>query len=116
MIKLKRAYETPSKKDGKRILVERLWSRGISKESAKIQAWLKELAPSAELRKWYQHDVSKWDEFQKRYQKELETKEELINELEQILVNDIVTFIYAARDEEHNSASVLKMYIENRKK
>ncbi|QQS45183.1 MAG: DUF488 family protein [Acidobacteriota bacterium] len=116
MIKLKRAYETPSKKDGKRILVERLWPRGISKESAKIQAWLKELAPSAELRKWYQHDVSKWDEFQKRYQKELETKEELINELEQILVNDIVTFIYAARDEEHNSASVLKMYIENRKK
>jgi uncharacterized protein YeaO (DUF488 family) len=115
MIKLKRAYESPSKNDGQRILVERLWPRGVSKEKAKIQLWLKELAPSAELRKWYQHDVSKWDEFQKRYQKELAKKEEMIKDLEKILSKSSVTFVYAARNEEHNSALVLKGYIEDRK-
>jgi len=115
MIKLKRAYDPPSKNDGQRVLVERLWPRGVSKEKAKIQAWLKELAPSAELRKWYQHDISKWEEFQKRYVKELRKKEEKIKELEEILANGIVTFVYAARDEEHNSAVALKKYIEGRK-
>src|SRR5215468_3512542 len=116
MIKLKRAYDPPSKNDGQRVLVERLWPRGVSKEKAKIQAWLKELAPSAELRKWYQHDVSKWEEFQKRYEKELGAKEEMIEELEKIAAKSVVTFVYAARDEEHNSAVVLKKYIEGRKR
>src|SRR5215813_9596261 len=115
MIKLKRAYDPPGKNDGQRVLVERLWPRGVSKEKAKIQAWLKELAPSAELRKLYKHDISKWEEFQKRYEKELRKKEEKIKELEEILANGIVTFVYAARDEEHNSAVVLKKYIEGRK-
>ena len=116
MIKLKRAYEPPNKKDGQRVLVERLWPRGISKDDAKIQVWFKELAPSAELRKWYQHDVSKWEEFQKRYEKELGAKEEMIEELEKIAAKSVVTFVYAARDEEHNSAVVLKKYIEGRKR
>jgi len=116
MIKLKRVYETPGSNDGKRILVERLWPRGVSKVSANIQVWLKDLAPSAELRKWYQHDISKWEEFQKRYHKELETKEEMIIELERIAIKEIITFVYAARDEEHNSALVLKKYIDSRMK
>ena len=78
MIKLKRAYEKPSRDDGSRILVERLWPRGLTKERAAVDLWLKEVAPSPELRKWFGHDPAKWEQFQKRYWKELEEKEEAV--------------------------------------
>src|SRR5262249_28318575 len=111
MIKLKRVYEAPSEDDGSRILVERLWPRGISKEKAKVDEWLKELAPSPELRKWFQHDPAKWQEFQKRYRNELDENKELVKELKRRARGKTVTFVYAARDEEHNSAVLLKEYI-----
>jgi uncharacterized protein YeaO (DUF488 family) len=116
MIKLKRAYDTPSKSDGRRILVERLWPRGVSKEKANVHLWLKEVAPSAELRKWYKHDLSKWEEFQRRYRGELAKKGDMIKEIEQMAVKGPVTFVYAAHDENHNSAWVLKNYIESKKR
>jgi len=110
-IKLKRAYEKPAKSDGFRILVERLWPRGVSKEKANIDLWMKEIAPSTELRKWYSHDVEKWPEFEKRYKQELKENRDPIAELKSIVREKDVTFIYAAHDEEHNSAVVLKEYI-----
>ena len=110
-IKLKRAYEKPEKSDGSRILVERLWPRGVTKEEAEIDLWMKDIAPSAELRKWYIHDVEKWPEFQKRYRKELTANKELVNDLK-TRAKKTVTFVYAAKDEEHNSAVVLKDFIE----
>jgi uncharacterized protein YeaO (DUF488 family) len=110
-IKLKRAYEKPEKSDGSRILVERLWPRGVTKEEADIDLWMKDIAPSAELRKWYSHDVEKWPEFQKRYRKELTANKELVNDLK-TRAKKTVTFVYAAKDEEHNSAVVLKDFIE----
>jgi uncharacterized protein YeaO (DUF488 family) len=110
-IKLKRAYEKPEKSDGSRILVERLWPRGVTKEEAEIDLWMKDIAPSAELRKWYSHDVEKWPEFQKRYRKELTANKELVNDLK-TRAKKTVTFVYAAKDEEHNSAVVLKDFIE----
>lgn len=111
MIKLKRIYEAPSDDDGFRILVERLWPRGISKEKAKVDEWLKELSPSPVLRKWFGHDPARWEEFQTRYQKELSQNEELAKELKRKARGKTVTFVYAARDEEHNSARLLKDFL-----
>src|SRR5512139_2924996 len=111
MIRIKRIYEESSKEDGFRILVERLWPRGISKERANIQLWLKEVAPSPELRNWYGHDVAKWIEFKKRYQQELKGKEVMLKEITRQAEKGTVTFVYAARDEEHNSTLVLKEYL-----
>jgi len=111
MIKLKRAYEAASDDDGVRILVERLWPRGISKEKARIDEWLKELSPSPELRKWFGHDPEKWDEFQKRYRKELDQNQEMAKDLKRRAHGKTITFVYAARDEEHNSALLLKEYL-----
>jgi uncharacterized protein YeaO (DUF488 family) len=112
MIQLKRAYEPPDDQDHFRILVERLWPRGLSKSRAQIDLWLKEVAPSPDLRKWYSHDISKWAEFQERYTVELHHNP-AVEELRQILKEkDAVTFIYAAHDEEHNSAKVLKAFLE----
>lgn len=113
MIKLKRVYEPPSEDDGIRILVERLWPRGISKEKAKVDEWLKEIAPSQELRKWFQHDPAKWNEFQERYRKELDQNQELVSDLKQKIKRKTVTFVYAASDEERNSALLLKNYLKN---
>jgi len=110
-IKLKRAYDKPSKDDGQRILVERLWPRGLTKEKAEIGLWMKEIAPSGELRKWYNHEMSKWPEFKKRYMKELKGKKELVSTLA-AMAGKTVTFVYAASDENHNSALVLKELIE----
>jgi uncharacterized protein YeaO (DUF488 family) len=112
MIKLKRVYEEPARKDGFRILVERLWPRGVRKEKANIQLWAKEIAPSAGLRKWYGHDLAKWKEFKKRYWQELEGKEESLAEIRSRARRRTVTFVYAARDEEHNSAMALKEFLE----
>jgi uncharacterized protein YeaO (DUF488 family) len=111
-IRLKRAYEPRSEDDGLRILVERLWPRGLTKGKAAIDYWVKELSPSPELRKWYGHDVAKWDEFRARYRAELDRKPEPIAELLERIGAGPVTFIYAAKDEAHNSALVLKQYVE----
>jgi len=113
MIQLKRAYDPPAKEDGIRILVERLWPRGISKDRAQIDLWLKDVAPSPELRTWYSHDVAKWEQFRRRYYEELTSKQDLISVLKQKDKAGMVTFVFAARDEEHNSALALKEYIES---
>ena len=112
MIKLKRAYEKPSRDDGSRILVERLWPRGLTKERAAVDLWLKEVAPSPELRKWFGHDPAKWEQFQKRYWKELEEKEAAVQLLKQKSKQGTVTLVYAARDEEHTGALALKRFLE----
>jgi len=112
MIKLKRAYEKPARDDGERILVERLWPRGLTKLQAKVDLWLKEVAPSTELRKWFGHDPDRWDEFRRRYQKELKGKDDLIKLLKRKAKAGTITLIYAARDEERNGALVLKQFLQ----
>jgi uncharacterized protein YeaO (DUF488 family) len=112
MIKLKRAYEKPAKDDGERILVERLWPRGVTKEQAKLDLWLKEIAPSAELRKWFGHDPDKWVEFRRRYLKELGQKADLIKLLKRKAKEGTITLVYAARDEAHNGALVLQQLLQ----
>jgi uncharacterized protein YeaO (DUF488 family) len=112
MIKLKRAYENHSREDGERILVERLWPRGLTKLKAKIDLWLKDVAPSTELRRWFGHDPEKWNEFRQRYQEELKQKDELIKRLKRKAKAGTITLIYAARDEEHNGALVLKQFLQ----
>lgn len=114
-IKLKRAYEKVEKQDGLRILVERLWPRGVSKEAAAIDLWLKDVAPSKELRQWFNHEVDKWPEFRTRYHAELNVKGDLLLLLRHRCTEGTVTFVYAASDEEHNSALVLKESIERMK-
>ncbi len=110
---LKRAYEAPSAKDGKRILVERLWPRGLKKQNAKVDEWLKDIAPSRELRTWYSHDPAKWLEFRKRYWTELGTKKELINKLRDEAKHNRITFLFGSKEEKLNSAAALKEYIES---
>ncbi len=109
MVRIKRVYEGASPRDGRRILVDRLWPRGIKKENAALDEWLKEIAPSNELRKWFGHDPSRWQEFRKQYKKELAAKHELIEKLRrEAAAGRGVTLLYAARDEVHNNAVVLK--------
>jgi len=112
MIKLKRAYEPAARGDGERILVERLWPRGISKDRAKIDLWLKDVAPSTQLRKWFGHDPDRWEQFRRRYAAELKDKIDLLKMLKQKAKKGPVTFVYAARDEEHNGALALKQVVE----
>jgi uncharacterized protein YeaO (DUF488 family) len=112
MIRLKRAYEAASADDGLRILVERLWPRGVSKQKARIDLWLKDLAPSTELRQWYGHDPARWPQFRKRYQAELKAKGDVLALLGYAAEGRTVTFVYAAADEERNSAVVLKELLE----
>jgi uncharacterized protein YeaO (DUF488 family) len=116
MIKLKRAYTPAAPDDGIRILVERLWPRGVSKQKAQIDLWLKDLAPSSVLRKWYGHDPAKWPLFRKRYCIELKDHGNLLTLLKLVTQVRPVTFIYAASDEERNSALVLKQVLERGKK
>src|SRR6185503_19079774 len=101
MIRLKRVYEKPSRKDGVRILVDRLWPRGLTKERAAVTLWLKDVAPSSELRKWFGHDPVKWKEFQVRYRKELRQKKDVLKLLKQKSEERTVTLVYGARDEQH---------------
>jgi uncharacterized protein YeaO (DUF488 family) len=112
MIKLKRAYEEPAPADGLRVLVERLWPRGLSKKKAAVALWLKDAAPSTQLRQWFGHDPAKWKEFRRRYTAELKGKGDLLRLLKYRAGEGPVTFVYAARDAEHNSAVVLKEYLE----
>ena len=106
-MKIKRVYEKPEKEDGFRILVDRLWPRGLTKDKASIDLWLKEIAPSTELRKWFGHDPEKWEEFKKRYLPELKENEEPMDRLREQMKKENVTLVYAARDETHNEAIVL---------
>ncbi|MCH8021997.1 DUF488 family protein [candidate division KSB1 bacterium] len=114
MLKLKRVYETPNSEDGVRILVERLWPRGLTKERAKIDIWLKDIAPSTELRKWYNHIPERWPEFQKRYQLELEENYNVVRGLKKKVDTTDVTLIFAAKDAARNSAVVLKNHLEKK--
>ena len=107
-VKLKRAYDAPLADDGKRILVDRLWPRGVSKAEAAIEQWMKEIAPSTELRKWFGHDPAKWVEFCRRYREELRRNGELLGELRSLARKGTVTVVYSARDEAHNDAIVLR--------
>lgn len=108
MIQLKRVYEPYSEKDGYRVLVDRLWPRGVSKEKAHLSLWLKEIAPSTQLRKWFGHDPKKWEEFMKRYKEELVNKKELTTQLKNLeKEHKQMTLLYGAKDTEHNEALVL---------
>ncbi len=108
MIILRRVYEPYSKKDGYRVLVDRLWPRGLTKEKARLDLWLKEIAPSTELRKWFNHDTKKWSEFKKKYRVELKENKEAVLILRQAVKKyPIVTILYGARDEAHNEAIVI---------
>jgi uncharacterized protein YeaO (DUF488 family) len=116
MIRVKRIYDPAEKEDGFRILVDRLWPRGLSEDKRKIDLWLKEIAPSNELRKWFAHDPAKWDEFQRKYEEELQTKRELLHELEQLeREKKIVTLLYSAKDEMHNQAVALNKVLQESK-
>ncbi|MCL5028362.1 MAG: DUF488 domain-containing protein [Bacteroidetes bacterium] len=110
-IKVKRIYEADSSKDGVRILVDRLWPRGIKKEDAKIDFWMKDIAPSNELRSWFSHDPEKWNEFTKKYFNELKKNKTLCEELLSES-KDTITLLYSAKDEKHNQAVALKQFLE----
>ena len=107
-IALKRVYEPAAEEDGRRILVDRLWPRGLTKEKAAVDLWLKDIAPSTELRKWFGHDPEKWVEFQKRYLAELKNNPAAVEQLRAELKAGKVTLLYGARDDEHNEALVIK--------
>ncbi len=113
-IGVKRVYDAPAESDGRRILVDRLWPRGVRKEDAVIDEWLKELAPSAELRKWFGHSPERWDEFRKRYHAELERNPEGLERLIELCRAGPVTLVFGARDEAHNNAVALKEYLERK--
>jgi uncharacterized protein YeaO (DUF488 family) len=106
-IRIKRVYEQPEDQDGQRILVDRLWPRGLTKENANIDLWLKDIAPSAALRKWFGHDQSRWEEFKKRYLIELKSNTKQVQLLKQELDKGTVTIVYGAKDKEHNQAVVI---------
>ena len=114
MIRLKRAYEPAASSDGRRVLVERLWPRGVSKDKAGLDLWLKEVAPSAELRRWFGHDAAKWPEFERRYREELDHRPQEVAQLAKLAREGPVTFVYGSRDETRNAAIVLKAYLEGR--
>lgn len=107
-VRLKRAYERPSTRDGVRILVDRLWPRGLRKEEAAIERWMKDVAPSTELRHWFGHDPGRWEEFERRYRAELADNRSLVDELRAIASRRTLTLVYSARDEQHNQAVVLR--------
>jgi uncharacterized protein YeaO (DUF488 family) len=109
-IAIKRVYDEPDKSDGMRVLVDRLWPRGLSKERARVDLWLKEIAPSNELRTWYHHDPAKFDEFRERYEAELDSgpTHDALNRLRELVRQQPVTLVFAAYDAEHSNAAVLR--------
>jgi len=111
-IRLKRVYDKPTKTDGRRVLVDRIWPRGLKKNEARIDQWLKEIAPSTALRKWFAHDPGKWREFKKRYSAELDDQREQVEQLARGAKKRTVTLLFGAKDTEHNNAVALKEYIE----
>ena len=114
-IRLKRAQEPPASEDGRRILVDRLWPRGIAKEALRLDQWLKQIAPSTQLRQWFHHDPEKWDEFQRRYFSELDRQPQAIEDLRKLLSQGRVTFVFSAHDPQHNNAVALRRYLSERK-
>jgi uncharacterized protein YeaO (DUF488 family) len=114
MIKIKRIYDDADPSDGARLLVDRLWPRGLSKEKAAVDHWLKEIAPSDELRRWFGHDPEKWQEFRAKYREELKGQGSLLKEISQQAKKETVTLLYAAHDQEHNNAVVLKEMLEKK--
>jgi uncharacterized protein YeaO (DUF488 family) len=116
MIYVKRVYDEPSRSDGLRILVDRLWPRGLTKEKAKVDLWLKDVAPSNQLRQWYSHDSSKWDEFKKRYFTELADKEELTSLILEKERKEKVTLLYGKKNEKFNNAVALMEYLNKHRK
>ncbi len=113
MLKIKRIYDQPSADDGTRVLVDRLWPRGLTKDKARVDDWMKDIAPSGDLRKWFGHDPGKWEEFRKRYRDELRAKTELVQKLKSGSKKGTVTLLFSAKDEQHNNAAVLKEVIEH---
>jgi uncharacterized protein YeaO (DUF488 family) len=113
MIRTRRVYDPPEPGDGTRFLVERLWPRGMKKEELPLDGWLKDAAPSDELRRWFSHDPAKWDEFRRRYSAELEGKPDVLQPLREAARQGNVTLLYSARDTEHNNAVALKEYLES---
>ena len=112
MLKLKRAYEPVSKDDGKRFLVERLWPRGLSKRKLHLEAWLKDVGPTTELRQWFGHDPEKWKRFRARYFRELDSRPESWRPIRTAARGHAVTLVYSSHDEEHNNAVALKEYLQ----
>jgi len=115
MVKIKRIYDPATEGDGERILVDRLWPRGVTKESARLSSWVKKLGPTAELRKWFGHDPSRWEDFRTRYTRELQTPDHraLLEDLAARSRRRVVTLVFGARDRERNHAAVLKSLIGN---
>lgn len=113
-VRIKRIYDAPSDDDGYRVLVDRIWPRGVSKQAARLDRWLKAVAPSTELRRWFGHDPSRWDEFRKRYRGELGETPALVQELVDKAGSSSVTLLFSARDRQHNQAVVLREWIEER--
>jgi len=114
VLKLKRVYEESERRDGARFLVERLWPRGMKKEQLKLDAWLKDVAPSDSLRRWFGHDPLKWNEFQKKYRAELSDNPDAWKPILEAAKRGHVTLLYSSRDREHNNALVLKSFLEER--
>ncbi len=114
MIQIKRAYEEATPEDGRRFLVDRLWPRGVKKEALLLDGWLKEVAPSTELRRWFGHEPERWAEFQQRYAAELDAQPESWQPLLEAARQGEITLLYAARDEVHNNAAVLRSYLEKK--
>ncbi|HEU5145986.1 MAG TPA: DUF488 domain-containing protein [Chryseosolibacter sp.] len=112
MIKIKRVYDSADKQDGYRVLVDRLWPRGLSKENVSVDLWLKEVAPSSTLRKWFDHDPEKWETFQAKYTAELRSNDEAVNRLRKVMrEHRTITLIYGAKDKAHNQAIVLREFL-----
>lgn len=111
-IRTKRIYDEPCPEDGTRVLVDRLWPRGVSKDDAQIDEWVKSVAPSDELRQWYDHDIERWERFRKRYRSELDSADKSIEQLLEFAPSTTLTLLYAAKDPEHNNAIVLKEHLE----
>lgn len=114
MIKVKRIYEGVDRQDGLRVLVDRVWPRGMTKEAAAVDRWMKEIAPSTALRKWFGHDPAKWEAFRARYARELDGQGEAVRQLEALCRAETVTLLFSAKDAEHNNAVALKGYLDSR--
>ena len=115
MIQIKRAYDPPAPEDGARLLVDRLWPRGVRRETLQLEGWLKDVAPSDELRRWFGHDPARWDEFRRRYESELDGKPETWQPILELSHRGTITLLFGAHDGEHNNAVALKMYLEARR-
>jgi uncharacterized protein YeaO (DUF488 family) len=113
-IKIKRVYQQPDPSDGTRILVDRLWPRALTKEKAKVDIWLKDIAPSTELRKWFAHDPKKWTQFESRYLDELKLHNEQLHSIKEQAARGPVTLLYGARDQEHNEAIILQRVLRSK--